>query len=114
MQIMGRTRFGYGPQLSKGRECTSGSFTLPIAISDKFGYTTAHRSLPMFERLLMTRRQNDPLRPLTPDEQHWLDRISRSQSDPASHVARAKVLLAVAAGASYTAAARAGGRRSND
>jgi len=68
----------------------------------------------MFERLLMTRRQNDPLRPLTPDEQHWLDRISRSQSDPASHVARAKVLLAVAAGASYTAAARAAGRRSND
>jgi len=62
----------------------------------------------------MTRRQNDPLRPLTPDEQHWLDRISRSQSDPASHVARAKVLLAVAAGASYTAAARAAGRRSND
>jgi transposase len=68
----------------------------------------------MFERLLMTRRQNAPLRPLTPDEQHWLDRISRSQSDPASHVARAKVLLAVAAGASYTAAARAAGRRSND
>jgi transposase len=62
----------------------------------------------------MTRRQTDPLRPLTPDEQHWLDRISRSQSDPASHVARAKMLLAVAAGATYTAAARAAGRRSND
>jgi transposase len=62
----------------------------------------------------MTRRQNDPLGPLTPDEQQWLDRISRSQSDPASHVARAKMLLAVAAGATYTAAARAAGRRSND
>jgi len=68
----------------------------------------------MSERLLMTRRQNDPLRLLTPDEQQWLDRISRSQSDPASHVARAKMLLAVAAGATDTAAARAAGRRSND
>src|SRR5688572_19462641 len=62
----------------------------------------------------MTRRQKDPLRPLTPDQQEWLERISRSQSDPASHVARAKILLAVAAGASFTAAARAAGRRSND
>jgi hypothetical protein len=61
----------------------------------------------------MTRRQKDPLRPLTPDEQEWLERISRSQSDPASHVARAKILLAVAAGATFTAA-WAAGRRSND
>src|SRR5262245_48407662 len=70
--------------------------------------------MPISERLLMTRRQNDPLRPLTLDEQQWLDRISRSQSDPASYVARAKMLLAVAAGATFTAAARAAGRRSND
>ena len=62
----------------------------------------------------MTRRQKDPLRPLRPDEQQWLERISRSQSDPASHVARAKSLLAVAAGATFTAAAQAAGRRSND
>ena len=62
----------------------------------------------------MTRRQKDPLRSLTPDEQQWLERISRSQSDPASHVARAKILLAVAAGATFTTAAQAAGRRSND
>jgi transposase len=62
----------------------------------------------------MTRHQKDPLRPLTPDEHQWLERISRSQSDPASHVARAKILLAVAAGATFTAAAVAAGRRSND
>ena len=62
----------------------------------------------------MTRRQKDPLRALTSDEQQWLERISRSQSDPASHVARAKILLAVAAGATFTAAAQAAGRRSND
>jgi transposase len=62
----------------------------------------------------MTRRQKDPLRPLTVDEQQWLERISRSQSDPASQVARAKILLAVAAGATFTAAAQAAGRRSND
>jgi hypothetical protein len=50
----------------------------------------------------MTRRQKQPLRPLTADEQQWLERISRSHTDPASHVARAKAVLAVAAGASFT------------
>ena len=62
----------------------------------------------------MTRRQKDPLRPLTEEELTVLTRISRAQSEPASHVARAKALLAVASGQSYTAAARAAGRRSND
>lgn len=62
----------------------------------------------------MTRRQKEPLRPLTADEQRWLERISRSHSDPASHVARAKAILAVAQGASFTQAAQAAGRRSND
>jgi hypothetical protein len=62
----------------------------------------------------MTRRQKDPLRVLTPEEQGALERLSRSQSEPASHGARAKALLAVAAGQSYTAAARAAGRRSGD
>lgn len=40
--------------------------------------------------------------------------ISRSPSEPAAHVERAKLILAVANGASYTAAARAVGRRAND
>jgi transposase len=62
----------------------------------------------------MTRRQKDPLRPLTDEERAILIQISRAQSEPASHVARAKALLAVADGASYTEAARAAGRRSND
>jgi transposase len=62
----------------------------------------------------MTRRQKDPLRPLTDEEQTVLTRISRAQSEPASHVARAKALLAVASGHSYTTAARTAGRRSND
>ncbi len=62
----------------------------------------------------MTRRQKDPLRLLTPEEQTVLDRLSRSQTEPASHVARAKALLAVAAGASYSAAAQTAGRRSGD
>jgi len=64
--------------------------------------------------LLMTRRQKDPLRPLTAEEREVLERLSRAQSEPASHVARAKALLAVADGESYTAAARAAGRRSDD
>ena len=62
----------------------------------------------------MTRRRKDPLRPLTAEEREVLERISRAQSEPASQVARAKSLLAVAGGASYVAAARAAGRRSND
>ncbi len=62
----------------------------------------------------MTRRQKDPLRFLTSEEQTTLERISRSQSEPASHVARAKALLAVAAGHNYTAAAHTAGRRSGD
>jgi transposase len=62
----------------------------------------------------MTRRQKDPLRALTEEERHLLVGISRSQAEPASHVARAKALLAVADGMSYTAAAKAAGRRSGD
>ena len=62
----------------------------------------------------MTRRQKDPLRLLTAEEQTVLDRLSRSQMDPASHVARAKALLAVAAGRGYSAAALAAGRLSGD
>jgi len=62
----------------------------------------------------MTRRQKDPLRPLTDEERDTLEQISRARSEPASHVQRAKLLLSVAAGASYTAAARAVARRSND
>ena len=62
----------------------------------------------------MTRRQKDPLRPLTDDERHWLMRVARSQAEPAAHVARAKALLAVADGESYTDAAKAAGRRSGE
>jgi hypothetical protein len=62
----------------------------------------------------MTRRQKDPLRPLTEEELTVLTKIGRAQSEPASHVARAKALLSIADGQSYTAAARAAGRRSND
>ena len=52
------------------------------------------------------------LRPLTADEQTELTHIARASSDSAARVARAKALLAVAEGASFTAAARAAGRRS--
>jgi hypothetical protein len=62
----------------------------------------------------MSRRQRNPLRTLTTDERRWLQRIARSTSEPASHVARAKQLLAVSDGHTYTAAARLAGRNSND
>ena len=47
---------------------------------------------------LMSRRQIDPLRPLTAEDRGWLARISRSHSEPVAHVAWVRVLLAVAAG----------------
>lgn len=53
----------------------------------------------------MSRRQKDPLRLLTEEERTQLERLSRSRSEAASHVARAKALLAVADGKSYTDAA---------
>ena len=62
----------------------------------------------------MTRRRKDPLRLLTQEERKLLEQIARAESEPASHVARAKALLAVAAGKTYGAAAQAAGRRSND
>lgn len=62
----------------------------------------------------MSRRSKSPLRALTQDEQAWLERMSRSHADPASHGARAKRLLAVAAGARFTHAAQAAERRSHD
>jgi transposase len=62
----------------------------------------------------MSRRRKDPLRPLTGEEREVLQQIARAGSEPASHVARAKMLLAVAAGKTYQAAAEAAGRKSND
>ena len=62
----------------------------------------------------MTRRKKNELRTLTEEERDWLERISRSQSEPAIHVAHAKEILAVAAGSDYTQAARSAGQKSGD
>lgn len=62
----------------------------------------------------MSRRQNNPLRALTDDERSWLQKIARSKREPSSHVARANQLLGVAAGQSYTEAAKAAGCKSGD
>ena len=62
----------------------------------------------------MTHRRKDPLRPVTQEERKILEQIARARSEPASHVARAKALLAVAEGKTYGAAAQAAGRHSND
>ena len=58
----------------------------------------------------MSRHRKDPLRPLTADERKALTRLSRSQSSPAAQVDRARALLAIADGVSYTAAAHQVGR----
>lgn len=62
----------------------------------------------------MTRQKKDPLRKVSEEERQWLERIRRSQSEPASHVIRAKQLLAVADGHSYTEAAQLAGIKSGD
>ena len=62
----------------------------------------------------MSRRKADPLRALADGELSSLAQLSRSQVAPAAEVARARILLAVAAGDDYQRAARAAGRRSGD
>ncbi len=59
-------------------------------------------------------RQKEPLRTVSEDERAVLVHLSRSAGESAAVVARAKAVLAVAAGVSYTAAAQAAGRRSGD
>jgi hypothetical protein len=62
----------------------------------------------------MSRRRNEQLREMSPEEQGLLQQIARSHSEPASHVARAKMLLAVADGQTYPEAAWAAGRKASD
>jgi len=62
----------------------------------------------------MARSPKNPLRPLLEEERRQLIRLSRGQAIAASAVARAKAVLAVADGHSYTHAARAAGRQSGD
>jgi transposase len=63
---------------------------------------------------MLTRRKNENLRALADAERELLERISRSGSEPASQVAHAKGLLAVAAGKTYTEAATVAGRQTGD
>src|SRR3712207_4031605 len=62
----------------------------------------------------MSRHRKDPLRPLTAEERQELTRLSRSHRAPAAEVDRARALLAIADGASYTAAAHRVGRGHNE
>ena len=60
----------------------------------------------------MARGRKVLLRPMTAEERETLEQLARAHSERADREARAKVLLAVADGASFTAAAQATGRRS--
>jgi len=62
----------------------------------------------------MPRCQKDPLRSLSEEEQSVLEQLSRSRSQPSVHVSRAKALLAVAQGYSYTQAATMAGYQVGD
>jgi transposase len=62
----------------------------------------------------MSPQKINPLRKLTDEERNWLERISRSYSEPAAHVTRPKEILAVSAGSTYTEAAQKAGRKSGD
>jgi hypothetical protein len=63
---------------------------------------------------MLGRPPKAPLRPLTPAERIALEHLSRASSERADRVTRARLLLAVADGASFTAAAPRVGRRSGD
>jgi hypothetical protein len=60
----------------------------------------------------MAHPQKDPLRPLSPEERRVLEQTIRARSERADRVGRARIVLAIADGASYTAAGRAAGFRS--
>jgi transposase len=60
------------------------------------------------------RHAKEPLRALTDEERDYLEQMSRASSAPAGQVVRARLLLQVAGGMGYWAAARAEGRRSGD
>ena len=62
----------------------------------------------------MSRRRKEPLRTLTDGERSSLEQLGRATSAPAGIVARARALVAVADGCSYTEAARRVGRRAGD
>ena len=62
----------------------------------------------------MAQRRRIRLRILTVDERVELDRVARAGSERADRVARAKALLAVADGATFTVAAGVAGRRAGD
>jgi transposase len=59
-------------------------------------------------------RQKNPLRPLTNSERRALEQLAHSHSAPALSVARARALLAVSDGCSYTQAAHVVGRSVGD
>src|SRR4051812_32676708 len=59
-------------------------------------------------------RQKHPLRPMTKPERHALEQLARSHSAPALSVSRARALLAVSDGWSYTEAAHLVGRSVGD
>lgn len=62
----------------------------------------------------MGRPPKEPLRVVTQEERFALEQLARAASERADRVARAKILLAVAEGSSFTGAAQSVGRRSND
>jgi hypothetical protein len=62
----------------------------------------------------VTRGQKDPLRELSTAEHIHLESISRARRAPAEAVTRAKLVLAVAGGMSYTDAAKSVGRKRDD
>lgn len=62
----------------------------------------------------MSKRQKDPLRELTQQEERVLQKLAKSTSERVDVVQRAHALLSLRAGASYTEAAVVVGYKSND
>src|SRR6266496_759283 len=97
-----------------GRLLASGPLDMGPCHSGKAVLNPAYEPVFPAPEVGMSALKKDPLRPLRPEERSHLERLSRALGLPAALVARAKVLLAVANGYSYTAAAQLAGRRTGD
>lgn len=62
----------------------------------------------------MSKRQKDPLRELTQQEEQALHQLAKASSERMDVIKRVQALLAVRAGTSYTEAAKQAGYKSND
>jgi transposase len=101
----------------------AGLFAVPVSLSVSSLYLAEQSAcktrargerFKAWRELRMSKRQKGPLRELTQQEEHALQKLAKASSERMDVIKRAKALLAVTAGTSYTEAAKQAGYKSND